>query len=602
MIGHAVRALAARHGTRLLLVLPVALMVLAATVTPLAAIPEAAVDDALFVRLARNIVVSGWLGAYDSLTLVKGPGLPLFIAACFVLGIPFLVAVIATHAGAALLLAVETGRAAGSRAVAVAAMWLLALDPIVFSDGMLRSARDLLYVTLTMLIVALGLRLHARMGWALAVRIGAAALLGGAVGAFWITREEGAWILPVLATGWAGSAAARRVFRLGAWGGEALVLAVTVAVAAAAAGAVRLENLRHYGVADEVEFKQPEFVAAYAALARVGPASATPLVVVSRAALARASAAGPHAAALRPFFEGHGPDAYVAVGCATYAVTPCDGELRAGWFMWALRDAAAQAGFHRSATMARAYYAGLAAEIDAACATGSLQCAAPGGGLAPPLRLSNLWRAAASLVRMVGFVVTFDGAAPPEAPVSCLVAPADSACARFAGYFDLLRAPVFAQPAWLGGTAALPDFAAWRAASRDLLSVRAWDRLRGVLTRVAVGFALTGPPGVLAALALFGLAALRALRARAAPPTLWLAALCALVAGVRLAAIAYVDAVAIPSVNVQYLGPVYPFLLVFCVLAVAAARSARQPRARQAPGASAPGTSAPGTSAPGTSG
>src|SRR5690606_5411877 len=55
---------------------------------PLQAIGGADHDDGMFTTLARHLLQGAWLGPYDSLTLVKGPGYPIFIAANFWLGLP----------------------------------------------------------------------------------------------------------------------------------------------------------------------------------------------------------------------------------------------------------------------------------------------------------------------------------------------------------------------------------------------------------------------------------------------------------------------------------------------------------------------------------
>ena len=52
--------------------------------------PQYAHDDALFIRLAENLVQGEWLGPYDNLTLVKGPFYPLWIALSFKLSLPLL--------------------------------------------------------------------------------------------------------------------------------------------------------------------------------------------------------------------------------------------------------------------------------------------------------------------------------------------------------------------------------------------------------------------------------------------------------------------------------------------------------------------------------
>src|SRR5664280_5946 len=65
----------------------VAYLVLAMNL-PVSIYTDAGHDDALFWGNAYQIVKGNWLGAYSQMTLAKGPGFPLFLAANAVLGIP----------------------------------------------------------------------------------------------------------------------------------------------------------------------------------------------------------------------------------------------------------------------------------------------------------------------------------------------------------------------------------------------------------------------------------------------------------------------------------------------------------------------------------
>ena len=44
-------------------------------------------DDGLFIARAKDLAQFHWLGAYNQMTLAKGPGYPLFLAFSSVLGI-----------------------------------------------------------------------------------------------------------------------------------------------------------------------------------------------------------------------------------------------------------------------------------------------------------------------------------------------------------------------------------------------------------------------------------------------------------------------------------------------------------------------------------
>jgi hypothetical protein len=79
-------------------------------------------DDLLFLRLARSILDGEWLGPYEQLTLVKGPFLPLFLAASAKLGLPFLLSqeVLYLLGSAVVMLALAQGRSRCGRIESIA--------------------------------------------------------------------------------------------------------------------------------------------------------------------------------------------------------------------------------------------------------------------------------------------------------------------------------------------------------------------------------------------------------------------------------------------------------------------------------------------------
>ena len=53
--------------------------VIAFSARPPIVLSRAEVDDALFMRLGMHLASGEWLGRYNMLTLVKGPGFPAFL-------------------------------------------------------------------------------------------------------------------------------------------------------------------------------------------------------------------------------------------------------------------------------------------------------------------------------------------------------------------------------------------------------------------------------------------------------------------------------------------------------------------------------------------
>ncbi|NYZ13520.1 hypothetical protein HL658_13245 [Azospirillum sp. RWY-5-1] len=534
---------------------------------PILAMPRAALDDALFVRQAAYLLSGQWLGPYDHSTLAKGPFYPMVIAASWAAGLPLMVVQALAYAAACWALVRGLRPWLGREGVAAGIFLLLLLNPMVYATANLRVMREGIYVPLTLLVVA-GLVWWVRLADArLRARLALAAGLGATLAAFWLTREEGVWILPslLLAAGlWAvvlGRAGGLRALRT-----EAALAVVAAAVAVAGVGTVALANRAVYGVADIVEFKQDAFTGAYGALSRVRHAAETPYVPVPRTVLEQVFAVSPAAAELRDGL-GAPADKFVRAGCAVYAVEPCDGEIRAAWFMWALRQAAADAGHHTEARDASAFYGRLADEVDAACADGRLDCGPPRRGMSPPFRWDTAWPTVRATARALLFIATLEGGGAPRDAHSCRI----DDCREpwtLPVILDLTGADLFVLAA---GT---PDPIAHNrlAGGQALPSQQRAALAAGLLDRVYGLYRIVLPWAVVAALAGLGWHLARALRGRRAPDPLAAVALVALAAvGTRAVLMAYLEVVAMPAINPLYLSPAYPLLLLFCAAAIGAA-------------------------------
>ncbi len=567
-------------GRSVLLALAVALIAAAASV-PFFAAPHAGIDDGLFARLAMNILHTGWLGPYDQFTLVKGPFYPLFLAASSLTGLPFLAVQAAVYAAASLLLAWAIGLLCGSFAIEFACGAALLLNPILFGMDLLHVTREGIYVPLTILVVALALLCHARRDSAFAHRSLLALATGLALGAFWLTREEGVWLLPpLLLIAAAALASTRRTFA--AIASEVAVIGLVAATAAACVGGVRLVNFWQYGVHDVVELKQPAFVDAYAALMRIDGPELGPHEHIGWQRLDQAFAASPAAAELEPVLRAWGPS-WARASCTGDGPSagPCDGEIHDAWMIWALHGAAAAVGHHRTAVDARAFYRRMADELNAACDARRIACGPERHSLLPPFGWNDAAPAFLGALRMAGAVTTLKGGwwqlwrtmhiwLPPLPPVSCLVPDAMPICRTDGWFFDLAHMSLFTQ---MKGQLDPDETDMYWKAQRDSAQLPSVGRALHVVAalywlRVLLSAVLPWASG-LATLSYVGAGLLRIARGGHAP-ALFLCSLAALVIASRIGLLAVIDATMFyTETRVIYLSPIYPFLLLFCVLGTA---------------------------------
>jgi hypothetical protein len=373
-----------------------------------AVITPADLDDGLFIQLGQSLASGRWLGHYNERTLVKGIGFPTFLAFVNLSGLPFTLALGLFYAACASFAGLVFGRLTRSLATGVALLAALLLTPTLYYTGMVTVQRDFFYACLTLALVASATAL---VTGCLGRPKRIAALTGLLGGWFWLTREEGVWLIPCFAIllaaaligprrleAAAGEGRDGRRARL-AGAGAALAIAVAMAVC------VGLVNWAVYGrfVVNEIEDRP--FQSAMSALEDAAAPYHQRGVPVPAAARARIYAVSPAFAALKePVLDGRWHDNGLQGGCRENPVFCHD--FGGGWFLWTVRGSAAAQGQHQSARKAAAFYTQLAREVRQACADGRLACGRWRVPLVPPMKLEELGDVAHSVGRVV-HVLTF---------------------------------------------------------------------------------------------------------------------------------------------------------------------------------------------------
>ena len=340
---------------------------------PVYAIGGAAHDDRLFLLLAESIIKGEWLGAYNQMTLAKGPFYSIWIAGLYWLGIPLGLGVQLAYAGACALLTSACRPAIRSAGLLFAIYAFLLWNPMSFEGPTLgRIIRQQIYTPLALVILAGLVALYGRRAEKLSRQLPWAILLGLASGSFWLTREESVWLVPsvgLLAV--AAIVGAYRISRLQA-GTMARSLGVTIACAALPILLVAWQNHRHYGWFGTVEFRAPEFNDAYGAMVRVKMGPEIPYVPVTRQAREAMYAISPSFAKLQPFLEGDYGRDWAGAGTPMTKQPAAERQIGGGWMTWALRDTVAAAGFCHDAKEAMIFYQKIADDINRACDEGRL--------------------------------------------------------------------------------------------------------------------------------------------------------------------------------------------------------------------------------------
>jgi hypothetical protein len=505
-------------------------------------------DDMLFVRMAARLSSAHWLGPYNNLTLAKGIGYPALIAVNHLFGLPLKLTEQAFYLGVSLLFALVFSRILKSRWTAVAVFAVLAFDPVMWAPEVGgRIVRENLYASLSLGLLAAALWFYvAPLNEAATARPMPAPnrflllLIGFAGGWFWLTREEGLWLVPAIAVpiaAWAIHWLRRRVQSRRAARVLLRYIIIPLFGFCLVVGVVNSINLAVYGVFRNNDFRSSDFGSAYGALSRISQDHWQRYVVFPKDARERAYRVSAAARELEPFFEGEGGAFWTRVSCEQTNRSHCK-EILSGWFMWALRDAVARTGHYSSASESQRFYQTLTAEIDHACAGGEIPCGPPHHTLVPP------WHP-----EYAGW--TLDSA---RAIVATLVS---------LGQMQIHSMVSLGTEEELGLMRRMIDSPV---STSDVLPHAIRARIAGYLTtmqRLNLTYLL--PIGLVIWL---GVCTFHRGRCESGPSIVLLSLLTAVVS--RVALLAFLDATSIPSNNLLYLSPAIPMALAAapCALAI----------------------------------
>lgn len=523
----------------------------------------AAADEALYVRMAGQIAAGGWLGPYDFLVLAKGAFFPVFVAFNKALGLPLKISEHILYLLVALLAATTVSRLTGQRWWLPVAFLVLAFSPTPWMlEGGARVTREPLYQSLTVALFFLGALHFLNAGGKRWLGL----VLGLVSGCYWLTREEGAWLLPTLAVlAWPWLMDTLRGVRSRGMAGLRSALPMLSMPVFAFLLVVLLANsinLVSYGVFRNNDLRSGPFPEAYGALARIKHGEWQRYVVFPKESRQWAYSVSPAARELKPYLDGDMGKRWVATsrgypppwGCAA-EVQACNDEILSGWFVWALRDAVAAAGHYRSAADADAYYTRLAREINDACASQAIPCREPRATLAPVWRGHYLRDAVKASGKVLLTLLYLNG--------GDVGVPASSLTVEQARIFQsAINSPV-------SGSGEAADAS---------IVFRPLDEARIVLTRSIGSFYSTASMwlAIPALVSYFFLLLAWAGVKSALVSGNTLLILTALLVAIfsRVGLLGFLEATSIPSNNMLYLLPVVPIYLLFVVVGIGAGLAA----------------------------
>lgn len=384
------------------------LRVLLASPQDIFILPDASsMDDALMFRAAQTVTAGAWMGPYSWVAAGKHMFFAVWLAFLHALHIPYV-------AGGQLLYTLAALAALAAAAPLLKKNWArllvfcaVAFSPVSWASFTLRVYRDNIFPALCLFFFAGMLGFMLRRGQPVKKGLPWALLGGLGLGLAWLTREDGAWLLP-----FAGAAAAFYLLvvlrtdekkRQKLW--RALLCAVPFAGLAACICLYSFVNLQFYGRFMVSDFTSKEFNDAYGALTRIHtgePVLRVPVTYQDRLSL---YAVCPEAAELGETLDNG--SYYNGFGDAESR------QFNAGGFYWALRRAVNDMGYYRDAQTAKTYYEQLAAAVNKVCDDGLIPgCGPKRSGTVTPFHPSYLTPTLQEMGRSFKMLLLFEDTAP----------------------------------------------------------------------------------------------------------------------------------------------------------------------------------------------
>ena len=228
--------------------------------------------------------------------------------------------------------------------------------------------------------------------------------------------------------------------------------------------------------------------------------------------------------------------------------------------MWALRDAATEAGYFGSGAQAAGFFQRLANEINAACREKRLDCLPKRASLAPPWRSEYLLPVIKTILSGFRMLATFSEVSPTPAP-------SRGPAVYLPLFRDLTRERLSHQatPPVVWGP--VPGAAETETLSPRQTQLAAWKL--SLLEKITVAYQSTMPYFAIATFVTIGIWLFRFITTRKVTATGFIALVTAAALCARLLILAMIDATSFLALIPAYLSPLYPMALLCASLFMA---------------------------------
>ena len=329
-------------------------------------------DDALFIRHAISIRNGDWLGNFNELTLVKGPGYPVFLAINNLFGLNIVLTQALLYSCSLFFVFKVFLLTNIQKFLAPLIFGIVLFDPRVFLLD--HPIRETIYTSQA--IISLSVLVYVLNRKSLSVselrKNLVLSMFGGLTfGWFWLTREEGLWIVPslLLITIYFGKSA----YMEGSFKRFLQIASIYLVGFFLVIFSFFGTNFVSYGSFTGVDITERNFTSAIHSLESINIGQDKPFVSITKAMRNEAYKVSPTFALLQNSLD---PKSSVSqwenVSCWVHKTTCA--EIPNGFFVFAIRQAAANVGAYESPKSASKFYKRISDEISNACSKNLVTC------------------------------------------------------------------------------------------------------------------------------------------------------------------------------------------------------------------------------------
>lgn len=341
---------------------------------PITPYPNQLCDDDMMVEMAKSIRAGKWLGNYTSNTLVKGPVFPIILAIINYFGFSYIGTMNLIYTIACIYFIYTIKDVLKSKKALIFLYLILLFNPVSYAWWTLqRVYRNGITLAQVLIIIGSLFAMYRRRDEKAKKMLPFSIIGGITLATLWLTREDGIWILPftmaviVLTIVLIIIKAKKEKINIKEIGAKVFIAILPLIILVVSLNTIRFINQKNYGVFVYNEINDGYFGKVIKTIYSVKTDEDIKYVTATRKKMNLLYENSKTLNSIKDEME-------KALNLWDLSDrNPKDTQVEDGWFWWALKDAAENAGMYENAEKANEFYKKVYEEINQAIKEGKLE-------------------------------------------------------------------------------------------------------------------------------------------------------------------------------------------------------------------------------------